>query len=418
MKFIINATAQTPLSFRNGRSDTDTSTLPYIPGAALLGGLAHAHTLLYPGQTTQFEQFFLQGARFSNLYPSSSDRWQKETNQTAYQALTGADLPVYPLPNTARSCKRFAGFRFDTDPNSKQHGVSDHLFHWLMFALSGQAYLKNLENHKLCSDKKCREAMDHFDGFYRRGSSAGEYGQPKAKEMLRTRTGINRATSTVQQQILYSRTVLAEDSKFWGTIEIDDGVADEFLDFVEEASDTGLIRVGNNRTRGLGRINVSLDEQVIDEATEQQKLAGNLQQFNQTLQTEAKTAGISLAHQFYIPLHFTADAILLDHLRRPLTDLTATYLHQSAGLDGVEVVYRNYHTRRVMSWNNLWRLPKADALALSMGAVFVLGTNRTVDDELYQTLQKLQRNGLGERQAEGFGQLLIANPFHWEVQTV
>ncbi len=71
-----------------------------------------------------------------------------------------------------------------------------------------------------------------------------------------------------------------------------------------------------------------------------------------------------------------------------------------------------------MSWNNLWRLPKADDLALSMGSVFVLGTNRAANDNLYQTLFRLQLNGLGERRTEGFGQLLIANPFHWEVQNV
>lgn len=415
MKFIVNATAQTPLSFRSERSETATGTLSYVPGSALLGGLAHAHTLLYPGKTTQFEQLFLQGSRFGNLYPAYSERWGKEKNSRAYQALNSSELPVYPLPNTARSCKRFSGFRFDSEHDSKQHGVSDHLFHWLIFELSGQTNARALSKHKNCG---CGETMDHFDGFYRRGFNANEYGQPKAKEMLRTRTGINRATGTVQQEILYSRTVLAEDSKFWGTIEIDDAVADKFLDFAEEAGDAGLIRVGNNRTRGLGRINVSLDEQEIDEVAEQQKLMANLQQFNQTLQSEAKTAGISLHHSFYIPLHFTSDAILLDYLRRPLTNLTATYLHQNIGLDDVEVVYRNYHTRRVMGWNNLWRLPKADDLAVAMGAVFVLGTNRAADDELHQTLLTLQRNGLGERRAEGFGQLLIANSFHWEVQNV
>ncbi|RMH46168.1 MAG: hypothetical protein D6694_03790, partial [Gammaproteobacteria bacterium] len=234
MKFIVNATAKTPLSFRSGRSDTDTATLPYIPGSALLGGLAHVHTLLRPGQTAQFEQFFLQGARFGNLYPAGSAKWDKE-NQTARQALTDATLPVYPLPNTARSCKRFPGFHFDAGKNDKQHGVSDHLFHWLLFELSGQKYIKPLENHKTCPQDSCHEMVDRIEGFYRRGYDANEYGQPQAKEMLRTRTGVNRATGTVHQQILYSRTVLAEGSQFWGTIEIEDAVADDFLDFVDKA---------------------------------------------------------------------------------------------------------------------------------------------------------------------------------------
>ena len=418
MKFIINAIAQTPLSFKSGRGDTDTATMPYIPGSALLGGLAQAHTLLHPGQTSQFEQFFLKSVRFGNLYPADSVKWSKNENEKAHQALNGTGLSVYPLPNTARSCKRFSSFKFDAGNNDNQHGVSDHLFYWLLFELSGQTRIKALETHKDCAHNGCNESMDRIEGFYRRGHNSNEYGQPKAKEMLRTRTGINRATSTVQQQILYSRTVLAEGSKFWGTVEIDNTAADEFLDFAEKVNDDGLIRVGNNRTRGLGHVSLSLTEQPINEATEQTDLISRLQKFNECLQTEAKTAGITLEHPFYIPITLTADAVLFDHLLRPQTNLTADYLQRVTDLSGVEVVYSNYHVRHVMSWNNLWRLPKADDLALSMGSVFVLGTNRAANDNLYQTLFRLQLNGLGERRTEGFGQLLIANPFHWEVQNV
>jgi len=420
MKFIVNVTSQIPLSFRSGRSDTDTSTLPYIPGSAVLGGLAHAHTLLHPEpkQTAQFEQFFLQKACFSNLYPADSPKWGRKENEKAYQILNGEDLPVYPLPNTARSCKRFSGFQFDKGKNDNQHGVFDHLFDWLLFELSGQTHIKSLENHKLCSHIGCEEAMDRIEGFYRRGFNSNEYGQPKAKEILRTRTGINRATGTVQPQILYSRVVLAENSKFWGTIEIGDENADDFETFVDTANDAGLIRVGNNRTRGLGHINLSLSSQPVNTDSEQIDLVNRLKQFNTKLQAKAKTTGIALNHSFYAPLHFTADTILLDHLLRPLTDLTADYLRETCRLGHVEVVYRNYHTRRVMSWNNLWRLPKADDLAITMGSIFVVGFNRPADDNLYQTLLNLQRNGLGQRRAEGFGQLLIANPFHWEVQNI
>ncbi len=416
MKFIINATAQTPLSFRSGRSDTDTSTLTHIPGSAMLGGLAQAHTLLHPGQTTQFEQFFLRGVRFSNLYPSYSKKWDE--NEKAKQSLTDVELAVYPLPNTARSCKRFPGFRFDANKNGEQHGVSDHLFSTLLFELSGQTHINALERQKKCSHSGCSELMDHIDGFYRRGFNGNEYGQPKAKEILRTRTGINRFTGTVQQQILYSRTALTEGSTFWGTIDVSDEVADKFLDFVESAGETGLIRVGNNRTRGFGRINIGLNETPIDKSIEKTKLIERLDRFNTALQTEAKSAGITLKHSFYVPLMLTADAILYDHLLRPQTTLTEDYFQRIYQLDGVEIVYRNFHARRVMGWNNLWRLPKADDLALTMGSVFVLGFNQPSSDNIYQTLLELQLNGIGERRNEGFGQLLIANPFHWEAKNV
>ena len=41
------------------------------------------------------------------------------------------EQPIKPIPNTARSCKRFSGFRFKADTDKKErHGVMDSLIYW------------------------------------------------------------------------------------------------------------------------------------------------------------------------------------------------------------------------------------------------------------------------------------------------
>jgi CRISPR-associated protein Csx10 len=82
------------------------------------------------------------------------------------------------------------------------------------------------------------------------------------------------------------------------------------------------------------------------------------------------------------------------------------------------LVYSNVAPQRVMGWNSLYRLPKADELAVVKGSVFLFGFKSAIDDDLVEKLFELQQSGVGLRRREGYGQLLIANPFHWEVDNV
>lgn len=69
--------------------------------------------------------------------------------------------------------------------------------------------------------------------------------------------------------------------------------------------------------------------------------------------------------------------------------------------------------RRVTGWSGLWGLPREDALAIGMGSVFVVRFEQEPD---FGALLRLQEEGIGERKAEGFGRVTVADPFHWEVQ--
>lgn len=404
MKYIVQIDDCGPLAFRAGREVTTAATLGYVPGSTLFGGLTTAHTLLR-NNATQFEAFFMDNeASFGNLYPAQFGA-----------GLEGSDRPVYPLPTTARSCKRFSGFKFDEDDprHDSHHGVYDALIPWALFALSKQTDMRAL---KVCKDcPECGEPLDAFAGFYRRDIfEATHIGSTKAKRVLRTRTGINRATGAVEQAILYSREALQAGTPFWGTLTVPDAEAEEFYTFVQEANASGLLRLGNNRTRGFGRVKLNLEECESEETAN--SLAERIQAFDAALRSQARTYGITTPHAVYVPLTLTADAILLDPLLRYQQTLTPAYLSDVWGLRSAVVVYQNSGTRRVMGWNDLWHLPKPDDMALTMGSVFLLGLTEALNDTVLAALLQMQTQGIGVRRREGFGRLIVANPFHWEVE--
>ena len=415
MKARLILLSESPLNFRVSRSTASFETLKYIPGTALLGAFAAAHRKARDDKA-EFTRFFLSGEIcYSNFYPANFP----------YKEFSNTDLkdddnqPVKPIPNTARSCKRFSGFRFKADERNKEcHGVTDSLISWGLFALSGQIKAEILESHKNCnySDNqgKCDELLDTFSGFYRRGEDVVEIGQSEGKTRLLTRTGISRETGTVQEGILYNREVLNEGQWFWGTILFEDeSLYDDFRDFAEDAGDKGLLRVGNNLTRGLGRMGVpQLDEFDTDDLESFKKRSDT---FNEKFQTEAKNYCIELSHKFYFPITLQSDAILLDHLLRYKMTLDEDYLYDAWDLEDVSLVYQNAGQRRIIGWNALFGLPKAAEWAISMGSVFLFAYNGTPDDCFYQKLYDIEQNGIGKRRSEGFGQVTVADAFHWEV---
>lgn len=239
MRVVLNLRAKSPVAFRTGRDAGRAATLLYIPGSVLLGGLAAAHTVLYPHQTERFGEFFVRDrVRYGNAYPASFP---------LQRALKAEMSPVRPLPATARSCKRWPGFRFQRDADHEYHGVFDHLVPWAVFALSGERAIDPLERAAACPE--CDASLDTFAGFYRRVDTVHAIGRSAQATLLLTRTGISRATGAVHMGILYSREALAEGMTFWAELTMPDELCAEFRDFADEAGGEGLLRVGTNRTR-------------------------------------------------------------------------------------------------------------------------------------------------------------------------
>lgn len=178
---------------------------------------------------------------YPNLYPATTR--DKDVSEHLAQARDAMFSPVYPLPKTASSCKRFSGFALN-EADEERHGVRDTLFDWAVFQLGNQSAraLWPLQEQKVCL--RCREATHQFRGFYRQlrrsrtDTLAVETG---VLTRLQTHTGINRATGTVQENILYSREVFEEGSCFQGVIKLPD---DELAQL--------LISPSSNRSEGAG----------------------------------------------------------------------------------------------------------------------------------------------------------------------
>ncbi len=406
-RFVVSS--QSPLNLRVSRSTSSFETLKYIPGTALLGAFAAAHRKT-SDNPDEFTRFFLSDKiSFGNLYPANFQ----------VSALRGDNRPIKPIPHSARSCKRFNGFLFKAEESGQErHGVLDSLICWGLFALSGQAKIGIFDAYKECNytdkDGKCKEMIDAFSGFYRRGNNIAEIGKSEVTTRMLTRTGISRETGTVQEGILYNREVLNEGQSFWGIMSFtDQTLHDDFDKFADCVGDKGILRIGNNLTRSLGKLRVpKIQELSTDDMVSFKK---RVEEFNEKFCAEAEKYCVPLPHKFYFPITLQSDAILLDQQLRYQTTLNGDYLHCTWNLSDVTLIYQNASQRRVTGWNALFGLPKATELAISMGSVFLFGCHKTVNEHFYQNLYNMEQVGIGKRTSEGFGHITVADAFHREI---
>lgn len=416
MKASLIVASESPLNFRVSRSTASFETLKYISGTTLLGAFAAAHRK-DRNDEAEFTQFFLSGEIcFGNLYPANF-----QVCEFLNTDLLDDEKPVGPIPNTARSCKRFSGFRFKLEAgNQERHGVMDSLINWGLFALSNQHKIEilNAYKNKSCTytneHGECAELLDVFTGFYRRGEDVTEIGISEVKTRLLTRAGISRETGAVQEGLLYNREVLNEGQRFWGIMHFaDESLYKAFCDFSREVGDKGILRVGNNLTRGLGKLSVpKFQEFDTDDIISFKK---RVNAFDKKFRTEAQAHCVDLPNGFYFPITLQSDAVLLNPRLRYQTVLDGDYLHRVCNLPAGTLIYQNASNRRVSGWNTLFGLPKAAECAISMGSVFLFSYSGTTNDCFYEKLYQVEQMGIGKRRSEGFGQITVADTFHWEV---
>jgi CRISPR-associated protein Csx10 len=430
--FSLQLEAMSPLAIRADHAPGGVENAAYISGTTLLGGLAALHRLARPGDTSVFERLFLSGqVQYPDLYPASFQ----------HASLKGADnLPVYPLPKTAQSCKRFPGFQplVGEKVDDERHGARDSLLDWAAFALGSDAHkkgrpidlktlLKPLEDQKEClictNEKKTKKPMDRFTGYYRRIKSNGveQLVMTEAQTRLQTRTGINRATGTVQESILYSRQVFQEHTRFWGEVHVEDDLAPVLQQFIKEIASTGLVRIGTGRSRGMGKVSLALKPIPESEQDRFTSFKQRVEAFNTTLRKQIQAASGSLEiAPYYFALTLHSSAILRDDLLRFCGVIDRQALGGLLGIptDSFTMIYQNASTRQIMGWNELWGTPRTKEVAIDTGSVFLFSTTVREKEALQQLLKalfELEQTGIGRRKAEGFGRICVSDQFHQEV---
>jgi CRISPR-associated protein Csx10 len=412
----IKLKAIAPLSIRSDRAPDGAKVAGYIPGTTFMGCLASVHRRFYPEKRHEFEQLFLrEQVHYSSLYPAIfHDRGMQDS-----------DLPVYPVPKTAQSCKRYDGFLYPKNDENEAHGVRDSLLDWALFKISSGTIYKNtggeplaaLREHKNCS---CSEAMDHFAGYYRRQADE-PYNMIAANvcTRLQTHTGIDRESGIIQDGILYNRQVFENDMRFFGTVRIfaDEEITDHFKEFIEESGHTGLIHIGTGRTRGMGKVTLNVEEEDV-QSDPFALFTKRLYALDDLVHKQAEVFNLSgLQHTFFFSLTLHSPLILCDDLLRYRTSIDTHMLTGLLGcqVPGLQCIYQIASVRRVTGWQELWGMPRMNEYAIDTGSVFLFACASPPGEEVLQALFKLEEHSVGKRCTEGFGRVCVSDRFHQEI---
>ncbi len=374
----------------------------YIPGSVIRGAIA-AKILKQSNQPEPDDDFY-------DLF--LSDR--PAIFQNAYPAIAKLDQQAFPedvlvLPATAVSSKTNPGFN---PICSKNNGVFDTLI-----------------------DRFCAECYDHpydpncpkdggrvepYTGFYSRidENYHQHYRQPSISTRLLTRVGINRDRATAEDQVLYSIEVLNEfesnkekSATYRGRILVED---EELANHLTSFIDSHSFRLGGSTSRGLGKVKITTNKNLVADTVE-----NRINKFNEKLKERwqkwenifDKPDQDIRQERTYFTLDLQSDAILTEQWRRT-TVISEAMLKQFANLDDsslkLHIAYSSYDY--LSGWNSAWGLMKDSELITNQGAVYFFST--TQKESWIKALDNLEIWGVGERNAEGFGQVQVCNDFH------
>jgi len=403
-RYRVEAELASPLVIRRERQSQRSEGAQSITGTLLRGAFAQAWLQRHGAPDASFTRLFLDehACRFGPLDPA-----------------------VRVIPRTAFSCKRVPGFREDG-----KHGVVDQLVPLLRSRL-GQTSAEP----ERC--RVCGQDLKAFSGFWQLKSN-GEPTEPKGlwRRTVAVHVGIDRLTHTAAERILFTLPVLepkAQDSKetpdageksrLHGWIAAADDVLPALQELLRDQEQ--ILRIGHARTRGYGRVRVTIGEELsaapVDWAAWSREI---LQRAAPQLAAEGR--------YFLFTLSLPTGAILVDDLLRytldpagmvpwlpPLPPPEPTL--QTFDLPGKEFaggrlwcVMAVAHHERLRGWNAAHGLPRQDEWLVTRGSVYVYLYEGDNDGqaELHAKLRQLEADGLGARRNEGYGQVLICDDFH------
>lgn len=391
LKVVITAKAPLVFSERRPGGQFRPST-PYVPGSGLRGALAQQ--MLDAGEqgSSDFQSLFLAPdlPLFRNAYPACW--WKTQQGDEGY-------APSRPLPATAYSCKAESGF--------DRHGVFDSLIDRLCCEQLG------VKIPYLPRCNRCQDRVEAFAGFHADKRSV------TVPSQLTTRVALNRRRKVAEEGLLYSLLVIAEatadgtPTTFVGSVVVNDTNRSVVEKRLQE-----LTHIGSGAARGFGWVEVKVDNASADDLTER------VRQFNNRIE-ERWALWMQLPHDkqpehtpdngTFFALLLMSDAILRADGWTPTVRLEPEFLGDVLKKDAT--LLRCYATANYRGgWNTAWGLPKDTELVACMGSVYVYHTSRTPDDpDWLNALRTLEEQGVGERRAEGFGQVRVCDEFHLEI---
>jgi CRISPR-associated protein Csx10 len=398
---------ESPLVIRRDRQSPRSEGVQFINGTLLRGAFAQAY-LQQTGRTNAtFHRLFLD-ATFHRLF--------LDEEACRFGPLAPADR-VFPL--TALSCKRQPGFLEDG-----KHGVVDRLA-----SLLGRRFGQSPPPLERCG--KCGEALKAHSGFW----SLTPEGRPTEPKRLWRRTvavhvGIDRHTHTAAESVLFNLPVLepqvsptGQAPVLHGWIEADEDTREILQRLLQQ--EEHILRIGHARTRGYGRVHVTIGEEMPAPAVD-------FEAFSRQILERVAPPLRERGGYFLFTLSLPTGAILVDQLLRytldpagmvpwlpplpspdPAVGVFDTPSREFAGgrLWCVTAVAQH---ERLRGWNAAHGLPRQDEWMVSRGSVYayLYEGDPGGQEALQAKLRELQASGLGARRNEGFGQVVICDDFH------
>ncbi len=379
--------AETAISLLRSRSISQFSkTLDYLPGSAVRGAFAEIFLNKRGDKDPDFQHIFVEEAVwFSDFLPSFSD------------------AATLPAPATVAACKRYG----EKHLLSVQDQLLEKITPKTKFPFDGEDRCPT-----------CKQLLDKFKDRYFEAN--GSRIPVKPNKQLRMHVGISRTTGSAMHGLLFSYEMLVEEKlgekkdeeskplRFIGTLAAEDDTALEAL--AKVVPDREHLSIGHARTRGLGEL-------VIEQRTPLARandLEARYRAFNEAVRAKGGDA-----NKFYFAITLTSHLALRDRLGLPVLEgLNARHF----GLND-EMIPENCHkpvvsflsTAVVSGWNAALGMPKPDTHAISRGSVIVFAVPNDRDrSALMSRLDALEREGVGERRAEGFGSLVVCHPIHYD----
>jgi CRISPR-associated protein Csx10 len=396
-------------------------SLHYLPGSVLMGKIAEIlltecrkkeyksdHKSCPEKDNCNFFKIFMEDdVVFSNLYPSKG--WM---------------LPK-PFLQTVVTCKKNPGFiseyskEKDKNPHTtEKHGVFDTLISQIAYDEIGKLVISWQAK---CS--KCGDRVEPIGGFYFVNNlEKKDYEQVKVKKDRIMKTAINRKREIAEDEMLYSIEAIRDETIFVGEIIFEDSKDRIVKGIFKEILSS---RVGGAISRGYGEVGIEIQENSIQKDLSLEK---RVKSFNNKLK-EYWDVYIPFAinkkpypQETYFTIDLQSDAIQQSSFGIPSPIITPETLKDTlknfgfSDIPEIELVRAFSLPRFVSGWSEAWKLPKDVSLATKAGSVFVF---KTPDfDRLIEPLEALEEYGLGERTKEGYGRVLICDPFHLEVEGV
>ena len=380
-----------PIALHRTRASVQyAETLDYIPGIALRGALAEVYLGEHgePDDDT-FQNLFVSGqVQYGDLWP------------TRGSDLTHGSLLI---PATAQACKRY--------------GLAhrDSLHDTLLDVFAEPALLECGHAHN-GDNRKCREPLDRISGYL---SNFDRREKVAAKSELRVSAAMDRSTGAAAREMLFTQhTLTSKNDKpeedeicFQGTLRLANSALKAPLDdFLKENT---TLFLGSGRRRGLGEVIVKR----FKEAETAVSLEQRWERFNECAH---KSGGDANYH--YFSLTFLSHVAMRDSLMCPVLGDIAP--HHFGLPEGVNFVHRCDSNQQVCllnqitlhGWNDAQRLPKPDTVALARSSVLLFQCDKNLQSEVFNRLEQIEAEGIGERRSEGFGRIAVCHPIHHQLR--